>query len=81
VGEETWTIELSSEVESWYLTLGDKDRAQADRVFDLLAVDGPMLSMPLSKQLGDGLRELRFSCEGVHRRVTYCCVQKIKRSP
>ncbi|WP_211658380.1 type II toxin-antitoxin system RelE/ParE family toxin [Phytoactinopolyspora halophila] len=25
----------------------------------------------LSRQLGDGLRELRFSCEGVHRRVTY----------
>jgi hypothetical protein len=71
VGAGTWTIELSGEVESWYLALGIKDRAQADRVFDLLTVEGPMLGMPLSKQLGDGLRELRFSCEGVQRRVTF----------
>ena len=30
-----------------------------------------MLGMPLSKQLGVGLRELRFTCEGVARRITY----------
>ena len=30
-----------------------------------------MLGMPLSKQLGGGLRELRFTCEGVARRITY----------
>ena len=30
-----------------------------------------MLSMPHSRQLGDGLRELRFTCEGVARRITY----------
>ncbi len=30
-----------------------------------------MLGMPLSKQLSGGLRELRFTCEGVARRVTY----------
>jgi hypothetical protein len=27
--------------------------------------------MPHSRVLGGGLRELRFSCEGVARRVTY----------
>ena len=32
---------------------------------------GHMLGMPLSKQLGGGLRELRFTCEGVARRITY----------
>ena len=32
---------------------------------------GYMLGMPLSKQLGGGLRELRFTCEGVARRITY----------
>jgi len=32
---------------------------------------GNMLGMPLSKQLGGGLRELRFTCEGVARRITY----------
>ena len=30
-----------------------------------------MLGMPLSKQVGGGLRELRFTCEGVARRITY----------
>ena len=30
-----------------------------------------MLGMPLLKQLGGGLRELRFTCEGVVRRITY----------
>lgn len=27
--------------------------------------------MPQSRALGDGLHELRFSCEGVARRITY----------
>lgn len=27
--------------------------------------------MPQSRALGDGLHELRFSCEGVSRRITY----------
>lgn len=71
VGEVLWVIELSREVETWYLSLGTKDRAQADRVFDLLAAEGPALGMPLSRMVGGGLRELRFSCEGVQRRVTY----------
>lgn len=30
-----------------------------------------MLGMPLSKHLGGGLRELRFTCDGVARRITY----------
>ncbi|MGB4778779.1 MAG: type II toxin-antitoxin system RelE/ParE family toxin [Microbacterium sp.] len=30
-----------------------------------------MLGMPHSRPLGDGLRELRFTCEGVARRITY----------
>ena len=30
-----------------------------------------MLGIPLSKQVGGGLRELRFTCEGVARRITY----------
>lgn len=30
-----------------------------------------MLGIPLSKQVGGGLCELRFTCEGVARRITY----------
>ncbi|MDA3643878.1 type II toxin-antitoxin system RelE/ParE family toxin [Saccharopolyspora indica] len=62
---------LSPEVEHWYRSLKTRDRATADRMFDLLAEFGPLLRMPHSKHLGGGLRELRFHCEGVDRRVAY----------
>ena len=41
------------------------------RVLTRLEDAGHMLGMPLSKQLSGGLRELRFTCEGVARRITY----------
>jgi len=66
-----WEIELSDEVEQWYVRLGARDRAFADRALDRLAAVGPALAMPHSRMLGGGLRELRFTCEGVARRVTY----------
>ena len=50
---------------------GSADRAFADRALDRLAAVGPALAMPHSRMLGGGLRELRFTCEGVARRVTY----------
>lgn len=64
-------IELSQEVESWYVGLALRDRAFADRAMDRLSVEGPRLGMPHSRSLGEGLRELRFSCESVARRITY----------
>jgi hypothetical protein len=66
-----WEIELSDEVERWYLSLQVRDRAFADRALDRLAELGPVLSMPHSRLLGGGLRELRFTCQSVARRVTY----------
>ena len=66
-----WEIELSHEVVQWYVGLKVRDRAFTDRALDRLALLGPALSMPHSRMLGAGLRELRFSCEGVARRVTY----------
>lgn len=66
-----WEIELSEEVARWYVRLPARDRAFADRALDRLASRGPGLRMPQSRALGDGLHELRFSCEGVSRRVTY----------
>jgi hypothetical protein len=66
-----WDVELSDEVVRWYVRLGARDRAFADRAFDRLAATGPGLGMPHSRGLGEGLHELRFSCEGVARRITY----------
>ncbi|MFI5955724.1 type II toxin-antitoxin system RelE/ParE family toxin [Cryptosporangium sp. NPDC051539] len=66
-----WDVELSDEVTDWYLGLPTRDQAFADRAFDRLAELGPSIGMPHSKLLGDGLRELRFTCENVARRVTY----------
>ena len=66
-----WDIEVSDEVAEWYLSLGTRGRAFADRAFDRLKVRGPELAMPHSRGLGDGLRELRFTCEGSARRITY----------
>ena len=66
-----WEIELSDEVTQWYIRLKVRDRAFTDRALDRLATLGPALAMPHSRMLGAGLRELRFSCEGVARRVTY----------
>ncbi|HEY6278106.1 MAG TPA: type II toxin-antitoxin system RelE/ParE family toxin [Streptosporangiaceae bacterium] len=66
-----WIVEISAEVENWYTTLRSKDKAMADRAFDRLAEFGPALRMPHARPLGGGLFELRFTCEGTARRVTY----------
>lgn len=55
----------------WYAALGPKDRAVADHALDRLAREGPGVRMPHGRALGDGLHELRFSCEGVSRRLTF----------
>jgi|GEM_PF-1515213 len=64
-------VELSNEVVAWYAALSTRDRAFADRALDRLAALGADLRMPQSRGVGDGLYELRFSCEGVQRRIVY----------
>ena len=66
-----WTVEFSDEVLTWYQGLTPEGKAATRRVLARLEDAGYMLGMPLSKQLGAGLRELRFTCEGVARRITY----------
>jgi phage-related protein len=66
-----WEIDLSEEVHQWHTSLSTRDRGFADRALDRLAERGPNLAMPHSRALGGGLRELRFTCEGVARRITY----------
>jgi phage-related protein len=66
-----WTVEISAEVERWYVSLKDSDRAYADVALERLRERGTDLRMPHSRPLGDGLHELRFACERVARRITY----------
>lgn len=66
-----WEIRLSVEVRAWYAGLSPSGKAGADRIFERLAMQGHKLRMPHSKPLGDGLHELRFTCENVARRITY----------
>ena len=64
-------MEFSEEVLAWYITLSPTGKAVTDRVVERLASQGHTLRMPHSRSLGDGLFELRFTCEGVNRRITY----------
>lgn len=66
-----WSVEFSDEVRDWYVALSPEGKAATQRIVTLLEDHGHMLSMPHSRQLGDGLRELRFTSEGVARRITY----------
>lgn len=66
-----WTIEVSAEVEKWLESLNEHDFRIADRHLQNLAERGADLGMPRSKNLGQGLYELRFQCERVERRITY----------
>jgi phage-related protein len=64
-------LELHEEVVEW---MGTLDEAEWDRtvvVIDRLAALGPLARMPLSKSLGDGLFELRFTLGSTARRITY----------
>lgn len=66
-----WTVDFSNEVRDWYLSLSPEGKAATGRIVALLEERGHLLSMPHSRQLGGGLRELRFTCEGTARRITY----------
>ena len=67
----TWRVDFSDEVRDWYLALSPEGKAATSRIVALLEQRGHLLPMPHSRQLGSGLRELRFTCEGVARRITY----------
>jgi hypothetical protein len=66
-----WTVDFSEEVREWYLGLTPAGKAAVDRIATLLESVGNQLRMPHSRPLGDGLYELRFTCENVARRITY----------
>jgi hypothetical protein len=64
-------IELHDEVENWIDGLDDADWDRVRVVIDRFVILGSKARMPLSKPLGDGLFELRFTLGSTSRRITY----------
>ena len=64
-------VEAHDEVVEWFDTLSEADWERTLVVVDRLALLGPKARMPLSRSLGEGLFELRFTVGSTARRITY----------
>ncbi len=64
-------VELHDEVVDWLDMLTDHEWARVVVIVDRLADLGHQARMPLSRSLGDGLFELRFTLGPTARRITY----------
>ena len=64
-------LELHDEVVAWMDSLDDVEWDRTVVVIDRLVGLGSSARMPLSRSLGDGLFELRFSLGPTARRITY----------
>ena len=64
-------IVLHDEVVQWMEALGEDEWERVVVVVDRLSALGHRARMPLSKPLGDGLFELRFTLGPTSRRITY----------
>ncbi len=64
-------VELHDEVVEWLASLADPEWERVVVILDRLADLGSLARMPLSRSLGDGLFELRFSLGPTARRITY----------
>ena len=64
-------IEIHDEVAEWLNQLNNADWHRVVVIIDRLAELGAMARMPLSRSLGSGLFELRFTLGSTSRRVAY----------
>ena len=64
-------IELHEEVAAWLGSLYSGQWERTVVVIDRLAALGSSARMPLSRSLGDGLFELRYTLGSTARRITY----------
>lgn len=64
-------LELHDEVAAWMDSLNDDEWDRTVTVIDRLAALGSTARMPLSRSLGEGLFELRFTLGPTARRITY----------
>jgi putative component of toxin-antitoxin plasmid stabilization module len=68
---EVAEVELHDEVVEWMDALDDDECDRAAIVIDRLVALGSSARMPLSRSLGEGLFELRFTLGPTARRITY----------
>lgn len=64
-------VELHDEIVAWLDTLTDPEWQRVVVIVDRLADLGHQARMPLSRSLGDGLFELRFTLGPTARRIAY----------
>lgn len=64
-------VELHDEVADWMDSLDDDEWDRTVVIVDRLAALGSSARMPLSRSLGEGLFELRFTLGPTARRITY----------
>ena len=64
-------VEIHDEVVAWMETLDDHAWDRTVIVIDRLAVLGSTARLPLSRSLGGGVFELRFTLDATARRITY----------
>lgn len=62
---------MHDEIVVWMDSLDDDEWDRAVVVIDRLVALGSSARMPLSRSLGDGLFELRFTLGSTARRITY----------
>lgn len=64
-------VEIHNEIVDWMGSLDDDEWDRMVVVIERLAAVGSSARMPLSRSLGDGLFELRFTLGPTARRITY----------
>ncbi len=64
-------LEAHDEVVEWFDSLSQDEWERVSIIVDRLAGLGSRARMPLSRSLGDGLFELRFTLGPTARRITY----------
>lgn len=64
-------VEAHDEVVEWFGELSETDWERTSVVVDRLAALASRARMPLSRSLGGGLFEVRFTLESTARRITY----------
>jgi putative component of toxin-antitoxin plasmid stabilization module len=64
-------IELLDEIVEWLDTLSEAEYERVVVFVERLAVLGSRARMPLSRSLGQGLFEMRFTLGSTARRITY----------
>ncbi|MFB7722814.1 MULTISPECIES: type II toxin-antitoxin system RelE/ParE family toxin [unclassified Nocardia] len=66
-----YAVEIEPDVADWLRSLSDKDFGRVDVYVGMLAENAETLGEPWSRNLGDGVRELRFHLHPREMRITY----------